>query len=462
MLIKYEKLPKNCKQFDLSVILTYAIGMNETLRLIIAQQQLNLRSQFSIVYRDTQILPVPRKATVIIGIRRSGKSTWQHEKMEALLNDGVPTENICYIDFSDDRLDFLRTEESDPAVITDTYYGMYPGKHEQKVYFFFDELQYVNRWAQFINRIQTTENCEVYITGSSAKLLSKEIATELGGRTFAWEMFPFSFREFLRASGKPESISDIASRDEIIGAFGEYVTKGGMPERHILPKETMAILYFQNLVNDVLTRDIMLRYNIKHPVQLKRLVQMLMNNFSRLITVNKLKQRLAGERNKLSPELISDYINKIIDCYLMFTVPIRSYNKAVQAVNPKKVYCVDHVMAQAFSRAASGNNGFALENMVFVELRRTMENVFYYKTAHGDEIDFAVGPDSDIRLIQVCWELGKQEKTREREIGALHDGMEELELQESWLITAYEEEEIKDKKTGRTIHVVPAYKWLLQ
>ena len=379
----------------------------------------------------------------------------------------MPTENICYIDFSDDRLDFLRTEESDPAVITDTYYGMYPEKHGQRIYFFFDELQYdelqyVNRWAQFINRIQTTENCEVYITGSSAKLLSKEIATELGGRTYTWEMFPFSFREFLRANSKSESITDISSRDEIISAFGEYVTKGGMPERLLLPKEAMAALYFQNLVNDVLTRDVMLRYNIQHPVQLKRLVQMLMTNFSRLFSVNKLKQRLAGERNKLSHKLISDYIDKMIDCYLLFTVPIRSYNTTVQAVNPKKVYCVDHAMAQAFSRATPDNNGLALENMIFVELRRTMEHVYYYKTVCGDEIDFAVGLDSDLRLIQVCWELRGPGKTRDREIGALLEGMKELELQESWLITAYEEEEVKDEETSRTIHVVPAYKWLLQ
>ncbi|MDD3942371.1 MAG: AAA family ATPase, partial [Sphaerochaetaceae bacterium] len=104
----------------------------------------------------------------------------------------------------------------------------YPLKHEERVYFFFDELQYVNRWAQFVNRIQTTQLCEVYITGSSAKLLSKEIATELGGRTFTWEMFPFSFKEFLRATGNPQAITDIASRDAVIGAFDAYVEKGGI------------------------------------------------------------------------------------------------------------------------------------------------------------------------------------------------------------------------------------------
>ncbi|PKL25307.1 MAG: AAA family ATPase [Spirochaetae bacterium HGW-Spirochaetae-2] len=436
--------------------------MNETLRLIIAQQQHNLRSPFPIVTRDTEILPVSRKATVIIGVRRGGKSTWQHEKMAALLDKEVPRENICYIDFSDDRLDFLKGEESEPSVIADTYYGMYPDKHAQKVYFFFDELQYVTRWGRFVNRLQTTEDCEVYITGSSAKLLSKEIATELGGRTFSWELFPFSLREFLRATGKRQSIDDIASRDGIVGAFGEYVVKGGMPERLVLPRETMAVTYFQNLVNDVLTRDLILRYNIPHPVQLKRLVHILMNNMSRMVTVNKLKQRLAGERNRLSPELISDYMDKLNDCYLLFTVPIRSYNTAVQAVNPKKVYCVDHAMAQAFSQANSGNSGLVLENIVFVELRRTTEQIYYYKTGKGNEIDFAVGPDFAIRLIQVCWELGKQDKTRQREMEALLDGMEELELQESWIITAYEEEEFEDAGTGRIIHVVPAYKWLLQ
>ena len=91
-----------------------------------------------------------------------------------------------------------------------------------------------------------------------------------------------------------------------------------------------------------------------------------------------------------------------------------------------------------------------------------MEHIFYYRTARGDEIDFAVGSDSNLRLIQVCWELGNREKTRERETRALFNGMKELQLQESWLITAYEEEEIKDKETGRIIHVVPAYKWLLR
>jgi predicted AAA+ superfamily ATPase len=183
---------------------------------------------------------------------------------------------------------------------------------------------------------------------------------------------------------------------------------------------------------------------------------------SRLTTVNTLKQRLAGERQMLSPALIKDYLDKLADSYLLFTVPIRSYNTAIQAVNPKKVYAIDHAIAQAFSQATSDNAGLILENMVFIELKRSMKEIWYYKTEKGDEIDFAVGPDSDIRLLQVCWTMQSQNGTRERECEALFDGMRELELHEGWIITAYDEEDIINEESGSIIHVIPAYKWLLE
>jgi len=436
--------------------------MNETLLFIITENQKHLESPYPIIKRDLEILPVPRKATVVIGIRRCGKSTLMRKRIERLLDEGVERENICFIDFSDDRLAFLRAPDAEPSLISDAYYQRYPQKHEERVYFFFDEIQYVNRWAQFVNRIQTSQQCEVYLTGSSAKLLSAEIATELGGRSFAWTLMPFSFREFLRFRGDPEEIVDFSSRDAAKAAFSAFLEQGGMPESLILPAPTMAGQYHQALVNDVLVRDLLLRYNIPHAVQVKRLIQILMNSMSRLVTINKLKQRLAGEQKKLSGQLISEYLEKMADCFLLFTVPIRSYNLAVQAVNPKKVYAIDHAMAMAFSEATGDNRGLCLENMVYIELRRRSQQIFYYKTRRGGEIDFAVGPDHSILLIQVCWELGKEGQTRDREINSLIDAMEELECSEAQIITAWEEETIVDEMSGKTIRVVPAYKWLLE
>lgn len=436
--------------------------MNETLLFIITENQKHLVPSYPIVKRDLKIESVPRKATVVIGIRRCGKSTWQRERIQSLLDSGVDPHNICYIDFSDDRLAFLHEADAEPRVISDTYYGKFPHKHAERVYFFFDEIQYVNRWAQFINRIQSSQNCEIYITGSSAKLLSLEIATELGGRTFTWELTPFSFREFLRSTNRAEAIVDFTSRDEIRLAFNEYLQQGGMPERLLLPTPTMADSYFQDLVNDVLVRDLLLRYNIPHAVQVKRLIQILMNTIARLITVNKLKQRLTAELKTLSNALISEYLEKISDCFLLFTVPIRSYNLAVQAVNPKKVYAIDHALATAFAETTTDDRGFRLENMVYIELRRRTKQIFYYKTKRGAEIDFAAGPDHSIQLIQVCWELGTRGSTREREIKALQDAMKELQCSSSQIITAWEEEIITDEQNGATIEVIPAYKWLLK
>lgn len=396
---------------------------------------------------------------MVIGIRGCGKATLMRERIERLLDEGVGRENICSIDFSDDRLAFLRTPDAEPSLISDAYYQRYPAKHTERVYFFFSEIQYVNRWAQFVNRIQTSEQCEVYLTGSSATLLSAEIATELGERSFAWTLMPFSFREYLRFRGDPEEIVDFSSRDVAKSAFGEYLEQGGMPERLILPASTMAGQYYQGLVNDVLVRDLLLRYNIPHAVQVKRLIQILMNSMSRPITINKLKQRLAGEQKKLSGGLISEYLEKMADCFLLFTVPIRSYNLAVQAVNPKKVYAIDHALAMAFCQVTGDRRGFCLENMVYIELRRRTQQIFYYKTQRGSEIDFAVGPDTAILLIQVCWELGQ---TRDREIRTIMDAMEELECNEAQIITAWEEETIVDESSGKTIKVLPAYKWLLE
>jgi predicted AAA+ superfamily ATPase len=431
--------------------------MNETLRFIITENQKHLESPTAIVKRDLEILPVPRKATVVIGVRKCGKFTWMRDRIERLLDEGVGRENICFIDFSDDRLAFLRAPDAEPSLISDAYYQRYPQKHEERVYFFFSEIQYVNRWAQFVNRIQTSQQCEVYLTGSSAKLFSAEIATELGGRSFTWTLMPFSFREFLRFRGEGEEIVDFSSRDAAKAAFSAYLEQGGMPESLILPAETMAGQYHQALVNDVLVRDLLLRYNIPHAVQVQRLIQILMNSMSRLVTINKLKQRLAGEQKKLSGQLISEYLEKMADCFLLFTVPIRSYNLAVQAVNPKKVYAIDHALAMAFSEATGDRRGLCLENMVYIELRRRTQQIFYYKTRRGAEIDFAIGSDDAIRLIQVCWELGP---TREQEVRTLTDAMEELGCSEAQIITAWEEETIVVGE--KTIRVIPAYTWLLK
>ena len=152
------------------------------------------------VPRRMQIEAVPGKATVCIGVRRGGKSTYLFQLIDRLLNDGVPRENIFYLNFFDDRLHNLRQEGL--GLITEAYYSLYPEKkNAEKVYCFFDEIQAITGWEPFVDRMMRTERCEVYISGSSAQMLSREIATQMRGRALSWELFPFSFREYLDYKG---------------------------------------------------------------------------------------------------------------------------------------------------------------------------------------------------------------------------------------------------------------------
>ena len=168
--------------------------MLETIRSIILDfQELPLETG---VPRRLRIETVRGKATVCIGVRRGGKSTYLFQVMQRLMDGGVPRQNILYVNFFDDRLHGLR--EDTPALIADAYYPAYPEKkHDETVYCFFDEIQACQGWEPFVDRLMRTENCEVYLTGSSARMLSKEIATQMRGRALSWELFPFSFREFL-------------------------------------------------------------------------------------------------------------------------------------------------------------------------------------------------------------------------------------------------------------------------
>ena len=171
------------------------MALKETLQeIIIEHQQLPL---MEIVQRDIAIERIPRKATTLIGIRRCGKTTVMLQREKEILSQGISRKAICFIDFSDDRLIELR--HGQPGIVADAYYSLYPEMENQKVFFFFDEIENLNSWEHFVNRLMNTRQCEINITGSSAKLLEREVSTVMGGRKMSWHLYPYSFAEYLRA-----------------------------------------------------------------------------------------------------------------------------------------------------------------------------------------------------------------------------------------------------------------------
>jgi predicted AAA+ superfamily ATPase len=410
------------------------------------------------VTRRVEVGPVPGKATVCIGVRRSGKSTFMFQLMRRLLDAGVPRQNILYLNFFDDRLHTLQHDRL--GVILDAYYSLYPEKkNTEKVYCFFDEIQVVSGWEPFVDRLMRTEKCEVYITGSSAQMLSREIATQMRGRAISWEMFPFSFREFLDFKGI-DSDNPLSTKKRLIvqKAFEDYWETGGFPEVAGLNR-LLRIKTHQEYFNTLLFRDLIERHDISHPRAVTDLAHWLVDNTASLYSVNNLTGYLKSLGHKSPKSSVSDYLEWFEDAYVLFTVRIFDASLARANTNPKKIYCIDHALVTSVSSGILINSGHLLENLVFTALRRITPDIFYFKSKGGREVDFiAQGQNRSRMLVQVCESMADP-RTRKREITALGEAMAELKLTEGIIVTRGEEERIL-VESGK-IDVIPAWRFLL-
>jgi predicted AAA+ superfamily ATPase len=408
--------------------------------------------------RRLKVTAVTGKATVCIGVRRSGKSVFMFQIIKRLMDSGVSRQNILYLNFFDDRLHgFVQRKLND---VLEAYYSLYPEKKgNEKIYCFFDEIQMIDGWESFVDRLIRTEKCQIYITGSSSQMLSKEVATQMRGRALSWEIFPFSFMEFLDYKGiKAGKNISTKSRLHIQKAFEEYWQTGGFPEVAGLEKP-MRIKTHQEYFNTVLFRDLVERYDISHPKAITDLAHWLIDNTASLYSVNNLTGYLKSLGHKVPKSSVSDYLEWLEDAYFLFTVRIYDASLARANTNPKKIYCIDHSMVTSVASGILLNSGHLLENLVFTALRRVCSKIYYYRTKSGREVDFIIQLNGRSRmLIQVCESMADPQ-VRKREIAALSEAMAEIKLASGTIVTRNEEENIK--VDNREIAVLPAWRFLL-
>lgn len=418
------------------------------------------------VPRRCALKAVSGKAAVCIGVRRSGKSTFLFQIVRRLRENGVPRQNFLYLNFFDDRLHGLRPDNL--GWIIDAYYALFPEKkNEETVYCFFDEIQALAGWEPFVDRLLRTEKCEVYLTGSSARMLSKEIATQMRGRALSWELFPFSFAEFLTAKGV-EGAGPLSTKKQLLvrKAFEEYWETGGFPEVVGLDRR-MRIKTHQEYFQVILFRDLVERHDVSHPKAVSDLAHWLADNTASLYSVNKLTGYLKSLGHKVPKTSVSEYLEWFEDAYFLFSVRLFDASLTRSQANPKKIYCIDHALVTSVSSGILVNSGHLFENMVFIALRRLYPAIYYYRTSSGREVDFIV-PDFAARrtggsarrrfLFQACESLADPQ-TRKREVAALEEAMEELKLNTSTVVTRNEEDRIDLR--GKSISVVPAWRFLL-
>ncbi|HOY57260.1 MAG TPA: ATP-binding protein [Verrucomicrobiota bacterium] len=407
--------------------------------------------------RDVPSAAVPGKANVVIGMRRAGKTFYCYQQMQSLMAAGIGKERLLYLNFEDERL--LPFAAADFQEILDTYYRRFPAFKQQTCHFFLDELQRVEGWDRFVRRVLDTENVRLWLTGSSSKLLSSEIATSLRGRSLTTEVFPFSFREFLRFRGE-EPASPLRwgsqTRATLAHHAESYLRLGGFPEVQEMEDELRRHV-LQNYLDVVILRDVVERHGFRNLVALRALIRQLLTAPASCFSVSKFYQTLRSQGIACTKNDLYLFLDALADAFLVYPVPIRSRSNKARQVNPRKVYAVDNGLLDAMSFRLTEDRGVLLENLVFVELRRRGLAPEYYFTQSGREVDFVL-PDTGeggIRLIQVCWTL-KDAHTRAREEAALREAMKELRLRQGCILTWMEEDTSQPDLT-----VVPVWKWLV-
>lgn len=408
--------------------------------------------------RKADLPCLPGKIDAVIGMRRTGKTYFLYQIMKEYLAGGAPKSSLLYINFDDERL--YPMIAANLHTITDTFYRLFPENKERLCYLFFDEIQNIPGWEQFVRRILDTENVQITLTGSSAKLLSREISTSLRGRSISTEIFPFSFHETLIHEGiQIETAHHPGAKQRALlqNRFRTCLLRGGFPEVQSID-DSLRLRILQEYVDVVILRDIVERYRIGNIQPLRALIRHLLSAPATLFSVNKFHNDLKSQGIACGKNTLHEFLEHLSDAYLFYPVTIHSRSERARRVNPRKVYAIDTGLITAFMHQPGSDSGRLLENAVFMELRRHCRYIEYYRTKSGFEVDFIATADTGKQtLYQVSLELNNP-ATRKREIRALTEAMKETGVGKGMIITLEDEEHIE---TGYgTIYVIPAWLWM--
>jgi predicted AAA+ superfamily ATPase len=371
--------------------------------------------------REIRLPGVPDKALAVIGMRRSGKTCFLSQCMADLLAAGAPRESLVMMNFEDDRLAGM--DASDLSFLLESYYQLHPEFRDQtQITLFLDEIQLVPGWETFARRILDSEKVRLFVSGSSATMLSREVHTSMRGRAMEVTVFPFSFREaLLHQDLLPEKEWDAlpkARRSMLEKAFRTYLTDGGFPDAQNLDIRDRRPL-LQGYVDVAVLRDIIERHGISNPVALRWLQRHLLGNPAAPFSIQKFYDALKSQGLPISKDSLHAFLSYFEDAFLIRTTSLFTGSERQRMVNPRKAYPIDPGLIPIYERVGRDNLGHALETAVLIELLRRGCEVHYFRTPLGNEIDFhAVDARGSTLLVQVCANASAP-ATLEREIRAL-------------------------------------------
>lgn len=430
--------------------MAYAFPMRkENLKYVLAE---NTTRKFpATVPRELELRLDTSKITTLVGIRRSGKTYILYDTMRRLEARGIDRRQMIFLNFEDDRLLPIKSKELD--LILHAHTELYPEFAEQKKYFFFDEIQNAPRWESYIRRLHDTENAQIFLTGSSSHLLSRELATSLRGRTISYEVFPLSFPEFIRFRGLNPIPYSAISDSRMAAALNDYLAVGGLPEV-VLAEPELRPRILKEYIDLVFYKDLVERYKVANPALLKQLLKQCLSQPASLLSAHKVYNDFRSQGYELSKDTLYRYLHYLEESYIVFLLAVAERSIRKRAMNPKKLHGVDWALGYPLVPEPFIDAGHKLETAVYLHLRRHREDLAYWGGER--EIDLVVNPERPEMLINVALNVARSD-TYEREIAGLEWAGARMPRARRILIV----QEEPDRELPRGIEVVQAWRYLL-
>jgi len=401
--------------------------------------------------RDLQIPINSNKIITLIGVRRSGKTSILYDTINKL-SKNIGIEKIIFFNFEDERIDFSVDELN---LIIEAYRELYPKNDLKKCYFFFDEIQNINGWEKFIRRVYDSISKNIFITGSNSKLLSSEIATSLRGRTISFEVYPLSFKEYLNFKDIKIDFYSSKSLAFIKNALDEYLQNGGFVELLFVDKKFHSKI-LQEYFNTMIYKDLIERYEIKNIVALKFFLKRVLSSNTKQISINKIYNELKSNNIKIGKNTLYEFLEYAQNIFLIQTIKKFDNKLVSRELGEKKVFSIDIGLSNAIDYNFSNDLGKALENIVFLELKRDYDEIYFYNDSKS-ECDFIAIKKNETKAIQVSYDISENE-TKKREIKGLINACKKLKLNKGLIITydIFDEIEID----GIKIDILPFYRFV--
>ncbi len=409
--------------------------------------------------RDVRLPLASKKIITVPGVRRCGKSSMLQLAINDLLSGGLSSRNVLWVGFDDERLAGLNVNDLD--LVLEAYRELYPQTDLKQVYMFFDEIQIVEGWELFVMRVHKSYCPNIFISGSNAKLLSKDIASALRGWSLEYDTYPLSFQEYCRFTGVEMERLDEQKSTLLRMAWDAYNRDGGFPEVVLTHERSLRDKLLQSYFNAMLFRDLVERYAISNIGVLRYFVKRLMNNVTKPTSINNLYNDIRSQGLKVSKDELYRWANYVCDSFMFLRIPRYTPSLVEEAHALKKYYFIDNGMRQSVLLPQSHDDGKLLETNVMLHLTRRcgdLDKVTYFQGQK--ECDFVVQREDNVaQLVQATWSLADKE-TRQREIDGLLEAAHSTRCDRLTIVTHHEEEILE--QDGFSIRVVPAWKWMLE